>query len=293
MNSVRAAGVTLAVAVLVAACSSSAGSTGAPAAASSGPLAQGSVGPAASTETAADAVATYRTYLETNTDLLVQRTKAFTDAVIANKLTEARDLYAPAREPYEAIEPVAESFGDLDPEIDARENDIATGASWTGFHRIEKALWVANSTAGMAPIARKLTTDVTTLQGLVKTVELDPATIANGAVGLLNEVSSSKITGEEDRYSHTDLYDFYANVAGSQAAFNAVRPLVVPYSPTLATTIDQRFAAVLDALQPFQKGSGYVPFTDLTTAQTQNLSTLIDALADPLSQVAAIVVAAN
>ena len=145
MNSVCTAGAILAVAVLVAACSSSAGSTGAPAAASSGPLAQGSVGPAASSETAADAVATYRTYLETNTDLLVQRTKAFTDAVIANKLTEARDLYAPAREPYEAIEPVAESFGDLDPAIDARENDVAAGAAWTGFHRIEKALWVART----------------------------------------------------------------------------------------------------------------------------------------------------
>ena len=99
MNSVRGAGAILAVAVLVAACSSSAGSTDAPAAASSGPPAQGSVSPAASSETAADAVATYRTYLETNTDLLVQRTKAFTDAVIANKLTEARDLYAPAPEP--------------------------------------------------------------------------------------------------------------------------------------------------------------------------------------------------
>ena len=145
----------------------------------------------------------------------------------------------------------------------------------------------------MGPVADKLMTDITTSAPGSTPVRLDPATIANGAVDLLNEVSTSKITGEEDRYSHTDLSDFDANLAGSKAAFNAVRPLVVPYSPTLATTIDQRFAAVLDALQPFQKGSGYVPFTDLTTAQTQNLSTLIDALADPLSQVAAIVVAAN
>jgi iron uptake system component EfeO len=294
MNPVRAAGATLAVAVLVAACSSSAGTTAGPTAAtSSGPQAQGSTGPVASGESAADAVATYRAFLETNTDQLVTRTKAFTDAVIANKLTEARNLYPSAREPYEAIEPVAESFGDLDPAIDARENDVATGAQWTGFHRLEKALWQANSTAGMAPIAKKLMADVITLQGLVKTVELDPPTIANGAVGLLNEVSASKITGEEDRYSHTDLYDFEANVVGSQAAFNAVRPLLVPYSPTLASTIDQRFDDVLAALKPYQKGDGYVPYTTLTTSDTQNLSTLIDALADPLSQVSAIVVTAN
>jgi iron uptake system component EfeO len=243
--------------------------------------------------TATDSVAAYRVYLETNTDLLVQRTKSFVDAVVANKLTQARNLYAQARYPYEAIEPVAESFGDLDPQIDARENDVPVGATWTGFHRIEKALWVSNSTAGMAPTAHKLLTDVTTLQDLVKTVQLDPATIANGAVGLLNEVSSSKITGEEDRYSHTDLSDVDANVVGSQAAFNAVRPLVVPRSPALAATIDQRFADVLAALAPFKKGTAYVPYTTLTASDTQNLSTLIDALGDPLSQVAAIVVAAN
>ncbi|MGH2513056.1 MAG: iron uptake system protein EfeO, partial [Candidatus Limnocylindrales bacterium] len=243
--------------------------------------------------TAAQSVATYRAYLETNTDLLVQRTRAFVDAVVAGKLIEARDLYAAARYPYEAIEPVAESFGELDPEIDERENDVPAGGTFSGFHRIEQALWLTSSTVGMAPIAHKLLVDVTTLQGLVKTVDLDPATIANGAVGLLDEVSASKVTGEEDRYSHTDLSDFEANVVGSQAAFNAVRPLVVPRSPTLATKIDDRFAAVLAALRPFQKGTGYVSFTTLTTADTQNLSTLIDALAEPLSQVAAIVVAAD
>ena len=290
MNPLRPAAVALAVLIVAAGCSGAATSS---VPSSSGPQAAASNGPAASLATAADSVATYRAYLEMNTELLVQRTKAFTDAVEANKLDEARSLYAQARYPYEAIEPVAESFGDLDPEIDARENDVPAGGVWTGFHRIEKALWVANSTAGMNSTAHKLLADVTTLQGLVKTVDLDPATIANGAVGLLNEVSASKITGEEDRYSHTDLSDFEANVVGSQAAFNAVRPLLVPYSPTLADTIDQRFAAVLAALKPFQKGDGYVSFATLKTADTQNLSTLIDALADPLSQVAAIVVAAN
>ncbi len=290
MSPLRPAAIALAVLFAAAGCSSAA-SPGV--ASSSGPQVPASIGPEASIPTAADSVAAYRTYLETNADLLVQKTKSFVDAVVANKLAGARELYAGARYPYEAIEPVAESFGDLDPQIDARENDVPAGGTWTGFHRLEKALWVANSTAGMAAIAHKLMTDVTTLQGLVKTVELDPATIANGAVGLLNEVSSSKITGEEDRYSHTDLSDFEANVIGSQAAFNAVRPLVVPRSPALAAMIDQRLADVLAALAAFKKGSSYVSFITLTTTDTQNLSTLIDALADPLSQVAAIVVAAN
>ena len=57
-------------------------------------------------------------------------------------------------------------------------------------------------------------------------IELEPAQIANGAVELLNEVASSKITGEEDRYSHTDLWDFEANLDGAKQAFDAVRPMV-------------------------------------------------------------------
>jgi len=288
MTARRTAALALAALVLAAGC----GSTAAPSAAPSTAPA-GSTEPQASVPTAADAVATYRAYIEMNTDLLVTRTKAFTDAVIAGKVATAKDLYAPAREPYEAIEPVAEVFGDLDPEIDARINDVPAGGTFTGFHRIEQALWQKKSTSGMTPIAKKLLTDVTQLQALVKTVDLDPATIANGAVGLLNEVSSSKITGEEDRYSHTDLSDFEANVVGAQAAWNSVEPFVVLRSPDLAASIDSAFAAVLAALAPFKRGDGFVTFTALTAVDTQSLSQLIDALADPLSQVAAIVVTAQ
>ncbi|HLY15262.1 MAG TPA: iron uptake system protein EfeO [Candidatus Limnocylindrales bacterium] len=285
----RSLALAFAATLLVAAC---AGPAVAPATSSSAPVEQ-STGPQASQATAADSVATYRAYIEMNTDLLVTRTKAFAAAVEAGKVADAKALYAAAREPYERIEPVAETFGDLDPAIDARINDVPAGGTFTGFHRIEEALWSKNSTAGMTPIARKLVTDVTQLQTLVKTVDLDPATIANGAVGLLNEVSASKITGEEDRYSHTDLWDFEANVIGAQEAWTAVKPLVVSRAADLAATIDQGFSAVLDALQPFQRGDGYVLFTTLTPTDTQTLSQLIDALADPLSQVAAIVVTAQ
>jgi iron uptake system component EfeO len=289
MTSRRIAALALAVLVLLAACGGSA--TPIPNA-SSAPV-EGSNAPEASVPTADDAVASYRAYIEMNTDLLVSRTKAFTDAVIAGKLAEAKALYAPAREPYERIEPVAEVFGALDPEIDARINDVPAGGTFIGFHRIEEALWVKNSTAGMAPIAKKLQADVIQLQALVKTVELDPATIANGAVSLLNEVSSSKITGEEDRYSHTDLWDLEANVVGAQEAWTSVKAFVVARSPDLAATIDSGFAAVLAALDPFKKGDGFASYTVLKPADTLAVSQLIDALADPLSQVAAIVVTAQ
>ncbi len=169
-------------------------------------------------------VAAYRRYLERETALLVTRTHAFAEALRAGDRSRAQALFASAREPYEAIEPVAESFGDLDPRIDARVNDLDPGQKWTGFHAIEKLLWVKHTTRGTAALADTLEADIAHLQSLVKTVKLEPAQVANGATGLLGEVSKSKVTGEEDRYSHTDLSDFAANVDGAEAAFAAIRP---------------------------------------------------------------------
>jgi iron uptake system component EfeO len=289
MIKLRGAAFGFAVLILVAACGSAAPSS----AGSSGLPSQDSSAPDASVPLAADSVATYRAYIEQNADLLVQRTRPFVDAVVAGKIAQARALYAPAREPYERIEPVAGVFGDLDPAIDGLESDVPAGGTFSGFHRLERALWQQNTTAGMAPMAKKLLADVIQVQALVKTIDLDPATIANGAVGLLNEISATKISGVEDRYSHTDLWDIEANVVGAQAAYNSVRPLVVSRATALATTIDGGFSGVLAALQPYQKGAGFVSFTTLTPADTQAFGQLIDALADPLSQVAAIVVSAQ
>ncbi len=48
--------------------------------------------------------------------------------------------------------------------------------------------------------------------------------MVGGAAGLIEEVAASKISGEEDRYSHTDLWDFRANVEGSQKIVDLLRP---------------------------------------------------------------------
>jgi iron uptake system component EfeO len=235
------------------------------------------------------AVSQYRDYLEQNTDELVAKTTPFVTAVVAGNVAEAKALYPAARVPYERIEPVAESFGDLDPRIDARANDVPP-AQFEGFHRIEKALWVENTTAGMAPVAKQLLADVEELQGKVKNVDLQAVQIANGANELLGEVSASKITGEEERYSHIDLVDFEANVEGAEAAFEAVEPLLKKKDPKLAKEIEASFKTVYAALDPYRDGAGFVSYTGLTKADTRKLAQVIDTLAEQLSQVPAQIV---
>ena len=170
------------------------------------------------------AVAAYRVYVARQVRQLVRGVDRFAAALEAGDLAGAKDLFGPVRIYFERIEPVAESFGALDPRLDAREGDVAPGAAWTGFHRIERILWVDGTTDGTARLAKLLRADAATLERKVASLRFQPPQLANGAVELLDEVARSKITGEEDRYSHTDLSDFQGNLEGARKAFDLLGP---------------------------------------------------------------------
>jgi iron uptake system component EfeO len=230
------------------------------------------------------AVDEYRAYVVDQTDQLVEGTALFTGAVIAGNVEEAKETYAPARVHWERIEPIAAALGDLDPNIDAREGDVPDD-EWRGFHRIEQALWVENTTEGQEEYARQLQADVEQLQEEVQNLELQPADLVTGSIELLNEVSAGKITGEEERYSRTDLHDIQANVEGSEAAFEALRQSLEQRDPELVAEIEERFAAVYETLAPYRQGDGWVPYTEVTENERRQISQSIDALAEPLSRI--------
>jgi iron uptake system component EfeO len=240
-------------------------------------------------ETLAQAGADYQRYVRSQTGALVEQTTAFADAVRAGDVEGAKALFPVARTYWERIEPVAEVFGDLDPRIDGREGDQAEGEDFTGYHRIEQALWVDGSTEGMAPYADQLQADVQEVAGLADDTTLDPLQLANGAKALLDEIATGKITGEEDRYSHTDLWDFAANLEGSEAAVQALRPYLEEADPDLVAKIDERFAAAEAELEQYRSGDGWVLYDQLTQEQLRGLSDSITALTESVSRVAAVV----
>jgi len=233
----------------------------------------------------AGAVAGYQRYVTTQAKELVKRVQSFVDAVKAGDIEKAKAQFAAARVPYETIEPVAESFGNLDPDIDARVNDVEKGQKWTGFHRIEKALWEDNSTKGLGPVADKLLADVQTLEAKARTLTYKPDELANGANGLLAEVASSKISGEEDRYSHTDLSDFEANVNGAQTTFGLLAPVLRAKDASLANDINSRFDAVQKELASLKQGDAYPSYDTVDDAERRQLSDLVAGLAKPLAKI--------
>jgi iron uptake system component EfeO len=235
------------------------------------------------------AVTQYQQFVSTEADLLLERTATFVAAVKAGKVEEAKAAFPLARGPWERIEPVAEAFGDLDPKIDGREDVVQEGMPFTGFHRLEKDLWARGLQPDSGAIADRLLVDVKEIVRRAKSVRLNPLQLANGAKGLLDEVATGKITGEEDRYSHTDLYDFAENVKGSKAAIDALRPVLQARDPALLGRVDAAFAALEVELDHHRTGNGYRLYTQLSKAQIKALSVALDAVSEPISQVAAVV----
>ena len=243
----------------------------------------------------------YVAYVKDQVSQLVPGTQQFLDAYLAGDDATARALYPVVRGHYERIETVAESFGTLDPQLDFREADVPEGDEWTGWHRLEKDLWppadaeyVALTPDERASFANKLTIDTQALYDAVHdpeyTVTIDA--ISNGAIALLDEVASGKITGEEEIWSHTDLSDFQGNLEGARVAYEGVRAIVERNDPDLVAELDSEFDALQKRLAAYGSyETGFTPYDKLTSAEVKALADGVNALAEPLSMLTATLVA--
>ncbi len=239
------------------------------------------------------AVAAYRTYVQDQADATLPKARLFTDAVAAGDVEAAKKAYAESRLGWERTEPVAESFGDIDPKVDVRADGLEDGQKWTGWHRLEKALWqdrkLGAEEKALAPTLQK---DLLDWQKRVGTAEITPTSMANGAKELLDEVATGKVTGEEERYSHTDLIDFKANVEGAEKSYELLKPIASKNDAALSATLDKRFAELNKLLDTYREDKTSYEFTSyekVGKADRKDLSDAVNALAEPLSRLAAAV----
>jgi iron uptake system component EfeO len=241
------------------------------------------------------AAQTYRAYVQQEVAALVVATDEFVAAYMSGDDDAAREIYAPARVHWEAIEPVAESFGDLDPSMDLREADLAEGEEWTGWHAMEKDLWppldyTALSVDERQVLADQLVADTAELSTRVNADDFtfEAFQIGNGAKELLDEVATGKITGEEEIWSGTDLWDFRANLDGAWEAYVVLKPAADLTDADLGTTIEERFTALDGELAQYGSlDDGFANYSELTEDQVVELSRLVEALSESLSHLTA------
>jgi iron uptake system component EfeO len=236
------------------------------------------------------AVSGYTSYIDQNTAGLVSSTQTFCRAIDAGNKAQAEILYPKARVYYERIEPVAEIWGSLDTDIDGRwENPVTVASQFIGFHRIEQLLWEDNTLAGTPALCAGLIKNEQQLLTLVKSASYNPLELASGSTDLINEAATAKISGEEERYSNTDLPVLQANVDGAMEVVSLLTPFLDKKDPGLLSTIDKQNTAVTTVMStlkasPGYDGTGYVEYSAVDDSQKKQLSGAINALAEDLSK---------
>jgi iron uptake system component EfeO len=237
-----------------------------------------------------DAVAEYQAWVAEQVDLTIAATKGFTDAVRAGDLDGAKAAYAPSRQGWERIEPIAGLVEDIDGAVDARVDDFegVDDPAFTGWHRLEYLLWEQGTTDGGVPFADQLDADLQTLRTELQAMEIPPAALAVGSAELIEEVSTGKITGEEDRYSGTDLWDFAANVEGAERGFELLEPAIEAEDAELVATIEGLFDELDGQLGAYRDGDGYQPYGALTDNDKTEMQTTLAELSENLATVAGV-----
>jgi iron uptake system component EfeO len=247
-------------------------------------------GAAASTDPQlGQAVTAYRAYVLGEANRSLAGAEKLRDAVAAGDVSKAKALYADSRIGWERIEPVAESFGDLDPRIDLREADLESGQTWTGWHVIEKGLFSEATTKNLQPVADRLVTDLRELVSRVPQAEISATSMANGAAELLDEVARTKVTGEEEAFSHTDLVDIQANVDGARQVVTLLQPVLAAKNQALAVQISTGLVGLQKVLDGHRTPAGFPSYTTITEAERRSLSDAVDAASEPLSRLTAAV----
>jgi iron uptake system component EfeO len=232
-------------------------------------------------------ISDYKIYVTEEVDKLVTETQKFTDAIKKGDIATAKKLYAPTRVHYESIEPIAELFSDLDASIDSRVDDHEKGVTaedFTGFHRLEYALYDQNNVKDSGPVADQLIKDVKDLQARIASLTFPPEKVVGGAAALMEEVAATKISGEEDRYSHTDLYDFQGNVDGAKKIVDLFRSQIEKSDKAFVAKVDKNFATVDKILAKYKtKDGGFETYDKVKDADRKALVGPVNTLAEDLS----------
>ncbi|MDF2642475.1 MAG: hypothetical protein K0R45_1747 [Pseudomonas sp.] len=227
----------------------------------------------------------YRVYLSLQGSALIRSTTALQQAIEAGDLAAAQAAYLPARTAYQRIAPAAQRLAELDNAINARADYFEKreqDPGFAGFHRIEYALFAQHSVEGLTPVAQRLVTDVTQLKQQLLAQNLAPEQLTGIVVRNLRSLADVRNNGEEERYSHTDLNGFAANLEGTRKVVDLLRPLLAKNGGDVLQKVDAAAADLDTTLNALSTDNGYRPYDQVQADQRQQIADKARALADAL-----------
>lgn len=227
----------------------------------------------------------YRVYLSTQGSALIKAVNALQDAIAAGDLSAAQAAYLPARAAYQRIAPAAQRLAELDNAINARADYYEKreqDPGFSGFHRIEYGLFDKQSVDGLLPVAQRLQADVTTLKQQLLAQNMAPEQLASVIARNMRSLAEIRSNGEEERYSHSDLNGFVANLEGTRKVIDLLRPMLAKSAKPLLEQIDAAAAALDTELNGLSTDSGMRPYDQVDAVQRKLIADKAKALADAL-----------
>ena len=225
----------------------------------------------------------FRVYLSSQGNALIKATTALQQAIEAGDLAQAQAAYVPAREAYQRLAPASQRLAELDNAINARADYFEKreqDPAFSGFHRLEYSLFQQRSLAGLAPVAQRLVTDVSSLKQQLLAQSLPPEQLVSIVVRNLNSLADVRaISGEEERYSHIDLNGFAANLQAAHKVVELMRPLLAKSAADLLPKVDSALAAFDAELAGFKVNNTYRTYDSVTADQRQQIADKAKALA--------------
>jgi len=238
----------------------------------------------------------YRSYLEDEAASLLDWTEQLRGQIAVGEAGKAGSRYATSRVQYGQLLPAQLMIDDIDQRLNGPQVE---GQPFTGYHRIEKPLFAAESTAGLKPVAKALVFEVRKLRSEIAAMPLAPAPLAAATEQLLNRVVSRQLTGKEEPYSGVDLVDASASIEGAEAAFKAISPSLGPEADSLEAEVEAAFKQIYGRLKQFgtparfpqtrpaAAGARFIAYDDADENQLEGLRVEVRKLQKLLAEVPA------
>ncbi|WP_352252717.1 EfeM/EfeO family lipoprotein [Amycolatopsis nalaikhensis] len=234
---------------------------------------------------------TYQQHVTAGLGELVANTGALKTAVHGGDRAASQAAWLTAHLTYERLGAAYDAFGDSDGALNGTADGLPGGTAdpgFTGFHRLEQGLWHGEDLGALAAVADRLDTDARALQQSFGESQVDGNDLGLRAHEIMENTLQFELTGRTDYGSGTNLATARANLDGTRAVLDVLRPLLVPRYPDLSK-VDTWLARTQSALDSAHRADGsWTPLDQLSRKDRQKLNADVGELTELLAPIAAI-----
>lgn len=230
------------------------------------------------------AIQEYLTFVNKELSEMVEQLEKLNQSIQKGQLAQAKAAYIQAHQHYETVRPIIVLFGNTDRTINSRADyflDKEKDYRFVGFHLVEYLLFSQQDLKAALPASDELLLKGRDLQKRVLTETIEIPKLVQASADFIEMILETKLSGKENIYSQTDLFDMAANAKGSQVIIDVISPFVEAKTLDQIKENDQKINKIVQSYQ-LAKGQ-YAPYSQLKQQDKMTLYSLLTQQAELLA----------